>query len=286
MPRSHMESTTDAAWGVTRIDAAPNPRQPSGMAGLGLAEVLFGPVRSADALDDMVWHYSVHAGNRYAGVLDSWERDESGRPVALIAARGWFGRERHKIPVAKLLEVDHDQRRLRVDRGSVPPTSPKRLDRLLQIIRPQEEDRVDHVPDCSVLCALADQADTPIIAVARELAAALDIPLVLAQLPPVGALVPVSGCGETSLELPPRTQPDVDLFIDELASRPRVQVLRTRSMTSTNVEELARHERARFVVFASHDDIAASMPRDFAHGDGIARLSCPVVLVPPQARRV
>jgi hypothetical protein len=277
VPRSHMESTTDAAWGVPRIDAAPNPRQPSGMAGRGLAEVLFGPVRSADALDDMVWHYSVHAGNRYAGVLDSWERDESGRPVALIAARGWFGRERHKIPVAKLLEVDHDQRRLRVDHGSVPPAPPKRLDRLLQIIRPQAEDRVGQVPDCSVLCALADQADTPIIAVARELAAALDIPLVLAQLPPV----------ETSLELPPRTQPpDVDLFIDELASRPRVQVLRTRSMTSTNVEELARHERARFVVFASHDDIAASMPRDFAHGDGIARLSCPVVLVPPQARRV
>jgi hypothetical protein len=281
---AHMESTTDAAWEVPRIDAASNPRQPSGMAGLGLGEILFAPVLSADALDEMVWHYSVHAGDRYAGVLDSWEREESGRPIALIAARGWFGRERCKIPVAKLLEVDHDQRRLRVDRSSVPPTPPKRLDRLLQIIRRRAEDRVEHVPDGSVLCALTGQ-DTRVMAVARELAAALEIPLVLAHLPPVEASVPVSGCNGTTRQPQPRTQPDVDLFIDELASRSRVGMVKTRSMTSTSFEELARHERARFVVVASHDDIPASM-RDFTHGGGIARLSCPVVLVPRQARRV
>jgi hypothetical protein len=251
------------------------------MAGLGLAEVLFAPVLSADALDEMVWHYSVHEGDRYAGVLDSWEREESGRPVALIAARGWFGRERCKIPVAKLLEVDHDQRRLLVDRGSIPPTPPGPLDGLLQMVRSRVEERREHVPDGSVLCALTRQ-DTRPIAVARELAAALDIPLVLAHLPPVEASVPEG----TTRQPPPRTQPDVDLFIDELASPSRARVVKTRSMTSTSFEELARHERARFVVIASPDEIPASVPRDVSHGDGAARLACPVVLVPPQARPV
>jgi hypothetical protein len=71
-------------------------------------------------LDAMV-DYLVDTPDGSVGVLDGWERDENGRPRALIVAQGWFGRRRFEIPLDAVLEIDHERRRIVLARGAVPP---------------------------------------------------------------------------------------------------------------------------------------------------------------------
>lgn len=52
------------------------------------------------------------------GVVDDVVLGESGRPVALLVAVGWFGRQVVQIALDQVLDVDQDERRLVVVRGS------------------------------------------------------------------------------------------------------------------------------------------------------------------------
>lgn len=70
-------------------------------------------------LDGMI-HYLVDTPDGAVGVLDRWKRDEQGRPVSLIVAQGWFGRRRFEIRLEELIQIDHEARRIVLDRGAAP----------------------------------------------------------------------------------------------------------------------------------------------------------------------
>jgi hypothetical protein len=72
-----------------------------------------------DALDGML-HHLVDTPDGAVGVLDGWRRDKHGRPISLLVSQGWFGRRRFEIPLEKLIQIDHEARRIVLARGAAP----------------------------------------------------------------------------------------------------------------------------------------------------------------------
>jgi len=76
-------------------------------------------------------NYLVGTPDGSVGIVDGWERDEHARLQTLIVAQGWFGRRRFQIPLEKLIEIDHEHRRIVLARGAAPLEPKGPLQRLV-----------------------------------------------------------------------------------------------------------------------------------------------------------
>jgi nucleotide-binding universal stress UspA family protein len=248
--------------------------------------------RPADILDGMV-HYLVDTPDGVVGVVDGWERDEHGRPQALIVAQDWFGRRRFEIPLEALLEIDHQDRRIVLARGAAPlePTGP--VQRVVELgeDRSAEEAATAFPPNTDqaqpVLCGVADDRHAPaVVAVAARLAGALASPLIVAHVTPAHVPPGVSAAADGRARLRQEERADADALIDKLLSGlvPSTAVKRIVAPGSPaeKLEELASTEGAQLLVIGATGKgslgalLTGSVPQHV-----LGHASCPVVVVRP-----
>ena len=77
--------------------------------------------------------YLVDTPDGSVGIVEGWERDDHGRPQALVVAQGWFGRHRLEVPLEALVEIDHEDRRITLARGAAPVEPKRPLQRLVEL---------------------------------------------------------------------------------------------------------------------------------------------------------
>jgi nucleotide-binding universal stress UspA family protein len=247
--------------------------------------------RPADVLDAMV-DYLVDTPDGSVGVLDGWDRDENGRPQALIVAQGWFGRRRFEIPLETLLEIDQERRRIVLARGAAPLEPKGPLQRLLEVgqSRSAEETTTDaRSPEQArpVLCGVADdRLAATVVAVAAHLARKLAAPLILTHVTPAHVPPGVSAAPHGQVRLRNEERSDADELLDALPSwavlGTDVRRVIARGAPAETLEELAGNEDAQLLVIGSTGKgtlgmlLTGSVPHHV-----LAHAPCPVVVVPP-----
>jgi nucleotide-binding universal stress UspA family protein len=257
---------------------------------------LYARPRQADILDGIV-DYLVDTPDGSVGIVDGWVRDEHARPQALIIAQGWFGRRRFEIPLGKLIEIDHEHRRIVLARGVVPLEPKGPLHRLVE----HGEDRAveeiaaafPHSPDQTrpVLCGVANDRHAPaVVAVAARLARKLAAPLVLAHVTPAHVPPGVSAAADGQARLREEEKEDADELIDALLSGPvsgaDVKRVVARGTPGRTLEELASRERAQLLVIgATGRGSLGALFKGSVSQDVISHARCPVVVVPPDVKR-
>jgi nucleotide-binding universal stress UspA family protein len=256
---------------------------------------LFVRPRPADIFDGMV-HYLVDTPDGSVGIVDGWVRDEHARPQALIVAQGWFGRRRFEIPLEKLIEIDHEHRRIVLARGVVPLEPKGPLQRLVELgqDRAVEEIAADfpQSPDQTrpVLCGVADDRHAPaVVAVAARLARRLAAPLVLAHVTPAHIPPGVSAAADGQARLREEEKEHADELIDALlsglVSGADVKGVVARGTAAETLEDLAGTERAQLLVIgATGKGSLGALLKGSVSQHVTSHARCPVV-VPPHLMR-
>jgi nucleotide-binding universal stress UspA family protein len=258
---------------------------------------LFARPRPADILDGMV-HYLVDTPDGSVGIVDGWERDEDARPQALIVAQGWFGRRRFQIPLDKLLEVDHEHRRIVLARGAAPLEPKGPLQRLVELGQDRSvEEGAAALPRSAdrarpVLCGVADDSHaSTVVAVAARLARKLAAPLVLAHVTPAHVPPGVSAAPDGQARLREEEKEHADELIDALLSRlvsgTDVKRVVARGTPAETLEELAGTERAQLLVIgATGKGSLGALLKGSVSQHVTSHARCPVVVVPPELTRL
>jgi nucleotide-binding universal stress UspA family protein len=255
---------------------------------------LFARPQPVDILDGMVDHL-VDTPDGSVGIVDEWVRDEHGRPRALIAAQGWFGRRRLEVPLAALLEIDHENRRIILARGAAPLESTGPFQRLVELGQDRSAEEaaaaLPRSPGKPVLCGVADDPHAPkIVATAANLARKLAAPLILAHVTPAEVPPGVSAAADGQARLREEENEHANELIDGLLARlvPGAAVKRivTRGTPKETLEELAGVERAQLLVIGtSGKGSLGALLRGSVSQHVISHAPCPVVVVPPDLSR-
>jgi nucleotide-binding universal stress UspA family protein len=257
---------------------------------------LFARPRPADIFDGMV-HYLVDTPDGSVGIVDGWVRDEHARPQALIVAQGWFGRRRFEIPLEKLIEIDHEHRRIVLARGVVPLEPKGPLQRLVELGQDRSGEEIAAAfpksPDQTrpVLCGVAEDAHAPtVVAVAARLARKLAAPLVLAHVTPAHIPPGVSAAADGQARLREEEKEHADELIDALlsglVSGADVKRVVARGTAAETLEDLAGTERAQLLVIgATGKGSLGALLKGSVSQHVTSHARCPVVVVPPHLMR-
>lgn len=231
------------------------------------------------------------------GILDGWVRDDRGRPQALIVTQGWFGRRHFEIPLDALIEIDHEDRRIILARGTAPLEPKGPFQRLVELgqDRSTEEAAGASRPRSDeaqpVLCGVADDPHaSTVVAVAAGLAKALAAPLIVAHVTPAhlppGVSAAPDGQARLREEEKERAHELIDTVLSRLVLGTDVKRAVPRGTPAETLEELAGRERAQLVVIGAtgKGSLGALLKGSVSqHVAGHAR--CPVVVVPPELTR-
>jgi nucleotide-binding universal stress UspA family protein len=257
---------------------------------------LFARPRPADILDGMV-DYLVDTPDGSVGIVDGWERDEHARPQTLIVAQGWFGRRRFQIPLEKLIEIDHEHRRIVPARGAAPLEPKGPLQRLVALGQDRSgEEAAAAFPRSAdrtrpVLCGVADDPHArTVVAVAARLARKLAAPLILAHVTPAHVPPGVSAApdGQARLREEEKEHADelIDALLSGLVSGADVKRVVARGTTPETLEELAGAERAQLLVIgATGKGTLGALLKGSVSQHVTSHARCPVVVVPPDLMR-
>jgi len=254
---------------------------------------LFARPRPADILDGMV-NYLVGTPDGSVGIVDGWERDEHGRPQALVVAQGWFGRRRLEIPLEAVVGIDHEDLRIILAPGAAPLEPKGPLQRLVELGHDRSAEEAAAAapprPDQArpVLCGVADDRHAPaVVAVAARLARKLAAPLILVHVTPAHVPPGVSAAPEGQARLREKEKEDAEALIDALLSRSDVSTdvkrVVARGTPAETLEELAGSERAQLLVIgATGKGSLGALLKGSVSQHVIGHASCPVVVVPAE----
>jgi len=243
---------------------------------------LFPRPRPADIFDGTV-DYLAQTPEGPVGIVDGWKRDAQNRPSAIIIAQGWFGRRRFEIPIDKLIEIDHEERRV-VLAPAAAPLEPAGLFHETTTKRPQGLDQPG-----PVLCGVAEDSHAAmVVAVAAQLARALGAPLVfahatLADLPP-GVSAAADGQARLLEEERGHANEFIDtLLLSALTRGTDVKRIIARGTPAETLERLAHTEGAQLLVIGTTGKGSlGTLLRGSVSKHLTSHAPCPVVLIPPK----
>lgn len=257
---------------------------------------LFARPLPADILDGIV-DYHVDTPDGSVGIVDGWERDEHGRPQAVIVAQGWFGRRRFEVPLERLIGIDHEERRIIVARGAAPLEPKGPLQRLIELGQKRSSaDAAAAFPRIPyrarpVLCGVADDRHGPtVVAVAARLAKQLAAPLILAHVTPAHVPPGVSAAADGQARLREGEKEHADELLDALlsglVSGTDVKRVVARGTPAKTLEELAGTEGAQLLVIgATGKGSLETLVKGSVSQHVTSHARCPVVVVPPDLTR-
>jgi nucleotide-binding universal stress UspA family protein len=242
-------------------------------------------------LDGMV-HYLVDAPEGPVGIVDGWGRDRRGRPTTLRVAQGWFGRRRFEIPIEKLLEIDHDARRILLAPGAAEAEPAGFLQRLTGHRSPHVDDGDDPAlprpgGERPVLCGVADNPNaSTVVAVAARLAESLAAPLVVTHVTPsdVPPGVSAAPAGQARLrEAQARGAEDlIGELLETVVPNGEVRQVVTAGPPAETLEHLAEREGAQLLVIGSASKgVLGALLKGSVSQHVVRHPPCPILVVPP-----
>jgi nucleotide-binding universal stress UspA family protein len=255
--------------------------------------VLFTRSPPGDFLDRMVY-YLVETPDATVGIVDGWERDEHARPQALIVAQGWFGRRKFGIPVEKLIEIDHEHRRVVLARGAAGPGPKGPFQWLVELGREPQVERshaqLSEEQARPVLCGVTNDRHAPaVVAVAARLARSVAAPLILANVTPARIPPGVSAAPAGATRLREEETEDahelIDALLSGLVADTRVKRIVARGTPAETLEELAHTEHAQLLVIGTSGKGSFRTLVEGSHSQHLtSHAPCPIVIVPPVLR--